>query len=384
MTYIYTELISYFVGILGIIMSIVYFTFLKGKTVIKVFLSSYLLLASLTIILGALTYSGKILMFPHLFRAINPIHYLFPPVALFYTWSSFKPDFKFKKIYLLNFLPFLINLIEFLPFYFSPISEKVELINQLLAAGSVVMPGHYLLKDINVAVYLIIQFYIFFKYKPRKNGRTKYMDSLVKWFWFYLSGQLLIIIGMTTEILWKSPSTIEPYHFAINMVTLFVFMTSVAFLFFPRLLYGNVDEHEVTKEKYSNSSLSESDKNDILAALNSYLKSQEKPYLNPKLSLEDVSNKLVVLPKQVSQVINEKTDYNFNQFINTFRVEESKMILSSSQFSKLTIDAIAEKSGFKSKSTFYEAFKTHTGMTPKQFVDNKEKDKAPVSNSSKK
>ena len=163
MTFIYSELISYFVGILGIIMTIVYFTFLKGKTVIKVFFSSYLLMASLTIILGALTYSGKILMFPHLFRAINPIHYLFPPVALFYTWSSFKPDFKFKKIYLLNFLPFLINLIEFLPFYFSPTSEKVELINQLLAAGSVVMPRHYLLKDINVAVYLLIQFYIFFQ-----------------------------------------------------------------------------------------------------------------------------------------------------------------------------------------------------------------------------
>jgi AraC-like DNA-binding protein len=51
-------------------------------------------------------------------------------------------------------------------------------------------------------------------------------------------------------------------------------------------------------------------------------------------------------------------------------VEESKVILGSSQFKKLTTDAISERSGFKSKSTFYEAFKTHTGMTPKQFVEN--------------
>lgn len=371
MTFIYSELISYFVGILGLIMTIVYFTFLKGKTVIKVFFSSYLLMASLTIILGALTYSGKILMFPHLFRAINPIHYLFPPVALFYIWSSLKPDFKFKKIYLLNFLPFLINFIEFLPFYFSPASEKVELINQLLGAGSVFMPRHYLLKDINVAVYLLIQVYIFFLYKPRKNDRTKYMDSLVKWFWFYLSGQVLIFIGMTTEIVWKTPSTIEPYHFAMNMITIFVFMTSIAFLFFPRLLYGNIDEHEVKKEKYCNSSLSESDKNDILAALNMFLKSQEKPYLNPKLSLNEVGSKLSVLPKQLSQVVNERTGHNFNHYINSFRVEESKVILSSSQFSKLTIDAISEKAGFKSKSNFYQVFKAHTGITPKQFVDNR-------------
>jgi AraC-like DNA-binding protein len=178
------------------------------------------------------------------------------------------------------------------------------------------------------------------------------------------------MIGITTEIVWKSPSTIEPYHFAVNMITIFVFITSIAFLFFPRLLYGNMDDYEVPKEKYFNSRLSESDKNDILAALNLFLKSQEKPYLNPKLSLEYVSNKLNILPKQLSQVINEKTGSNFNQFINIFRVEESKIILGSSQFNKLTIDAISEKSGFKSKSTFYEAFKTHTGMTPKQFVEN--------------
>jgi AraC-like DNA-binding protein len=251
----------------------------------------------------------------------------------------------------------------------SPTSEKVELIDQLLASGSVVMPRHYLLKDINTAVFLLIQFYIFFKYKPIKDRRTKYMDSLVKWFWFFLSGQLLIVVGMTTEILWKSASTIEPYHFAINMISIFVFMTSIAFLFFPRLLYGNIDEQEVAKEKYSNSRLSESDKNDILAALNLFLNGRGKPYLNPKLSLEDVSLKLSVLPKQLSQVINEKTGTNFNQFINAFRVEESKVILSSAQFNKLTIDAISEKAGFKSKSTFYEAFKTHTGMTPKQFVE---------------
>jgi AraC-like DNA-binding protein len=343
---------------------------MKGRTAIKVFFSSYLLIASLTIILGALTYSGKILMFPNMFRIINPIHYLFPPVAFFYTWSSFKQDFKFKKIYLLSFLPFLINLIQFLPFYLSPKAEKVEIINQLIATGSVVMPIQYLLKDINIAVFLILQFYIFFKYKDQKNSDIKNMESLVKWFWIYLIGQVLIFIGMTTEILWNTAISLEPYHLSMNVITIFVFMTSVAFLFFPRLLYGNIVKQESEKEKYANSKLSESDKSDILETLNSYLNSHEKPYLNTKLSLKEVSIKLNVLPKQLSQVINEKTGQNFNQFINTFRVEESKILLGSSQFNKLTIDAISEKSGFKSKSTFYEAFKAQMSMTPKQYVKN--------------
>jgi hypothetical protein len=221
---------------------------MKGRTAIKVFFSSYLLIASLTIILGALTYSGKILMFPNMFRIINPIHYLFPPVAFFYTWSSFKQDFKFKKIYLLSFLPFLINLIQFLPFYLSPKAEKVEIINQLIATGSVVMPIQYLLKDINIAVFLILQFYIFFKYKDQKNSDIKNMESLVKWFWIYLIGQVLIFIGMTTEILWNTAISLEPYHLSMNVITIFVFMTSVAFLFFPRLLYGNIVKQESEKK----------------------------------------------------------------------------------------------------------------------------------------
>jgi YesN/AraC family two-component response regulator len=121
--------------------------------------------------------------------------------------------------------------------------------------------------------------------------------------------------------------------------------------------------------------LSEIDKSDILEALNLFLTSQKKPYRNPKLSLKEVGSKLNVLPREVSQVINEKTGSNFNHYINGFRVEESKDILVSPEFSKLTIDAISEKAGFKSKSTFYQAFKTHTGMTPKEFVEQKLGDK---------
>jgi AraC-like DNA-binding protein len=374
MTFTIPELIDYFVGIFGVIMTIVYFTFMKGRTVINVFFSSYLLIASLVIIMGALTYSGKIIMFPNLFRIINPIHYLFPPITLFYTCSSFKRNFKFKKIYLLVFLPFLINLIQLMPFYLSPTAEKVELINQLLSAGSVVIPTQYLLKIINATVFLSLQFYIFLKYKHGKNSDIEHTDSLVKWFWIFLTGQLLIVVGMTIEVIWKTSAIIEPYHLAVSMVTLFVFTTSIAFLFFPKLLYGKIDLQEVEKEveveKYADSRLTESDKNEILAALYSFLKSPDKPYLNTKLSLRETSAKLNVLPKELSQVINEKTDQNFNQFINNFRIEEAKKILDSPQFNKLTIDAILEKSGFKSKSTFYDAFKTITGLTPKQYAEN--------------
>jgi len=86
------------------------------------------------------------------------------------------------------------------------------------------------------------------------------------------------------------------------------------------------------------------------------------------MSLQEVSLVLDINPNRLSQAINEKTGLNFKDYINSFRVEESKLLLSSPEFQKLTIEAIAEKAGFYSKSPFYSAFKKHTGMTPKEFV----------------
>jgi AraC-like DNA-binding protein len=68
------------------------------------------------------------------------------------------------------------------------------------------------------------------------------------------------------------------------------------------------------------------------------------------------------------QVINEKTKFNFNDYINTYRIEVAKELLISPENNKLTIDTIAEKAGFNSKSPFYIAFKKHSGMTPKSFI----------------
>ncbi|MBS0001361.1 MAG: helix-turn-helix transcriptional regulator [Cyclobacteriaceae bacterium] len=52
--------------------------------------------------------------------------------------------------------------------------------------------------------------------------------------------------------------------------------------------------------------------------------------------------------------------------MNAFRIEFAKELLFSPDFNKFTIDVIAVKSGFNSKSPFYAAFKKYTGFTPKQ------------------
>ena len=200
MVYTITELICYFGGLLGIIVSIVILLLMKGKPLIKISLALFMIIAALSAILGTLTYSGKIVYFPHLFRIDSPLHYLFPSVVLFYVYATFKPGFRFKKIYLLNLLPFLFNLIQLLPFYFSSAAEKIESYQAYAANGSAVMPVHYTLKTLFIFVFFVLEVQVFYKYKQKKGLLTAYQSSLNKWFLVLFTGQAVLLGGLFLEI----------------------------------------------------------------------------------------------------------------------------------------------------------------------------------------
>jgi len=72
-------------------------------------------------------------------------------------------------------------------------------------------------------------------------------------------------------------------------------------------------------------------------------------------------------PHILSQVINEQLSSNFNDFINSYRVEEAKKMLMNPEMKNFTIASIAYDSGFNTLSAFNVAFKKFTGITPPQF-----------------
>jgi AraC-like DNA-binding protein len=68
----------------------------------------------------------------------------------------------------------------------------------------------------------------------------------------------------------------------------------------------------------------------------------------------------------VSQIINESFRQNFREYVNRYRIEESKRLLVQPR-QILNITGIAYDSGFNSKSAFNRAFKKQTGMTPREY-----------------
>lgn len=94
---------------------------------------------------------------------------------------------------------------------------------------------------------------------------------------------------------------------------------------------------------------------------------EEEVYCNPQLTLAKLAKQLNLPQKELSAYINEHLYMDFPEYLNQYRTEKAKQLLTSDLAEKYTILALAKEAGFNSKSTFNEVFKRNTGLTPSQF-----------------
>jgi AraC-like DNA-binding protein len=86
--------------------------------------------------------------------------------------------------------------------------------------------------------------------------------------------------------------------------------------------------------------------------------------LNPDLAIEELSGQLSVPVKVLSRVINESLGQSFFYFVNTYRVEEAKQLLTNASDPKITVPEVMDQAGFNSKSSSNTAFKKIALTTP--------------------
>jgi AraC-like DNA-binding protein len=93
----------------------------------------------------------------------------------------------------------------------------------------------------------------------------------------------------------------------------------------------------------------------------------EKLFLDPGVSLSMLSKQLRVSPQKISFAINSKSQYNFNEYINRYRVNHAVTLMQMPGADSVTIASIATDSGFNSLSSFNNSFKKAFGKTPSAF-----------------
>ena len=104
----------------------------------------------------------------------------------------------------------------------------------------------------------------------------------------------------------------------------------------------------------------------VMHKVNEYMKS-ERPYLDPKFNMNKLCEGIGMNRTYLSLAINTKTGQRFETYINRFRIRDAVELLMEEESSQYTLEYLASRVGFHSKSTFNRSFKQFTGINPSSF-----------------
>lgn len=262
--------------------------------------------------------------------AIGPLYYLF-------ALSCTRKSFRLTRKHFLHFIPAIIGLLIGL---------------QLEEHHTATLP-FALFVTLFASYYFHFLIYLFFSYRyvlQQKNaGLSVDTFALLRLFFYgLLSIWVAYVLNLFDEAI---PYVIGPILYSIVAYV-------ISFIVISKGYIATIDH-----VKYKTTPVSDEQSDHIYARVLK-LVLDEKQFQNADLTLKSLSESINVSPQILSQVINQKSAMNFNSFVNTFRIEESKRLLHQEEFKNQTIASIAYEVGFNSISSFNTAFKKQTGETP--------------------
>lgn len=163
-----------------------------------------------------------------------------------------------------------------------------------------------------------------------------------------------------------------PYNFFIHYIAQYVIFLTAIFLFifaFTELPFFKT--YFLPKDIYNKNK--EPKKGYILIEKLETLFNKEKPFKNyNNFTLEKCCNLLECNKKELQDSLKLYKDCTFSTYVNQKKIEEFKFLLTDKTNQIYDISSLAEMAGFKSKATFYRVFKQLEGITPKEYLQNKQ------------
>jgi AraC-like DNA-binding protein len=302
------------------------------------------------------------------FLLMNAFSFLMGPLLYFYVRSVVYRDFTWRRGHLIHTVPLALYLFSLAVV---AVIDPASLINigSLKAGffGAVVMPIFAGIISFQILSYLAASLWALRSYRVRLRDSYSSLDKLsLSWLQLIIGGIGLIwVIGAINSLVAMGAREGKPWPWLsiVNMLIIFGIANIIIFkgLKQPEIFSG-IEE----KPKYEKSPLTDEESERLAGSLKAFMESK-KPHLVPGLSLSDLAKEMAVPPRALSQTINSRLKKNFVDFVNSYRVEEAKRLLSESSVNGKTILEIAYEAGFNSKSVFNKAFKKNAGAPPKEF-----------------
>lgn len=322
-----------------------------------------------------LIYTRYSLDFPSLVFLSLPLSFAMGPMIYLYVLSITRPAFSFKKIYLLNFIPMLMYIAFIsIPYILLPTEGKLEILRNMYADPAVRLGDRTFMIILNSVTFTHIVIYLILSYRLLGKGQTredvtspKLLESIRVKYYRWLK-KILVALFMCwviwALIAFSLDNVLVEFSVMPAIFSILIYVMGYFGLVQPELFTGKEKRQAA---KYESSKLSAEKRQVFLRRLRRAV-TEEKCYADESLTLQHLSKLLDIPANYLSQIINEEFNQNFPDFINGYRIRDAQELLQDPRTNHLSILGIAYEVGFNSKSTFYTAFKKHTGMTPSEFL----------------
>jgi len=99
---------------------------------------------------------------------------------------------------------------------------------------------------------------------------------------------------------------------------------------------------------------------------------EKQPYCDPDFTISQLAAAIDSNVNYISKAIKLNNNVNFNVFVNTYRINKIKDMLDNDYQNKFTIRYIYTSAGFRHQSTFNKVFKQIAGITPSEYIANRQ------------
>ncbi len=307
------------------------------------------------------------------------IPFTYGPLLYLYVKFLTVEELRFKWFYWLHFIPFLIVFVSAFVFHGKPVIRLEDFFatDPFLSFRLIYGLSFF----ISITTYSIIAFVLIRRHQKNIRNLFSFTSERITLSWlkvvaisFYVTYVMVFIVAV--YIIFKGSMGYDPTIISYFGLTFFAFAFSFYGFKQPGIFYElsmerkYVKNRNIKKEtqgfKYERSGLKNDEAEKILKRLLGYMKTN-KPYLDIDLTIHDLAEELDVSRHYLTQVVNEKLNKNFYNFINEYRIDEVKKMLAEDKDKRYTLTSIAFDAGFNSKSSFNSVFKSIVGMTPSQY-----------------
>ncbi|HNK59500.1 MAG TPA: helix-turn-helix domain-containing protein, partial [Leptospiraceae bacterium] len=279
-------------------------------------LSLVLFISSLWLFAGAYSFSGIYLQYPNLFLLHLPFVYCVGPLLYFFYKKNLM-DEEWKTFYF-HFIPAILVFLAILPFHFYDTDQKYLFLIGIKEQKNTIYSLLILFLNFGTKVHPLI--YLTRIILENKTFFKEQSSNLLYFIIICSSIYLDLCIGIL-GFLFKSFFLIKlsAWLLPINLCIFFLLASK-----YPDML--EMVKTEFKKSKYRNSKIQTLNLESVLSNLEQ-LMNQEKAFSDEDISLTSLANELSITPHQLSEILNEKLNKNFAQYINEFRIAEAKKLL---------------------------------------------------------